>query len=112
MNQEKGFICPVCGKRDYVPSTVTIRANYGSGNDGDSMTLYLCGDCVDRCMEYAWGIIARRVSDLNLTDRQAAILKLRIQRKGADEIAAHLNISDDSARTAAQRINARVFLNI
>lgn len=45
------FVCEVCGQSDLVPSTVTIQANYGSQHDGETVTVQLCGDCVDKLLD-------------------------------------------------------------
>lgn len=45
--QNYDFICDVCGKRDLVPSTITLKANYGSTHDGERKKLHVCGQCLD-----------------------------------------------------------------
>lgn len=45
MNRD--FHCNLCGARDLVPSKITLEANYGSGHDGEQITLYVCGNCMD-----------------------------------------------------------------
>lgn len=47
MTANDDFICEVCGRPDLVPSMVTICANYGSQHDGETVTVKLCGECVD-----------------------------------------------------------------
>lgn len=41
------FICPLCHEHDYIPSTITMQANYGSIYDGERMKIQLCGECFD-----------------------------------------------------------------
>lgn len=60
------FICPVCGHEDYVPSTITLQANYGSIHDGDIVTINLCGDCFDKLVS-AINLIAVTMSESGLT---------------------------------------------
>ncbi len=47
------FLCPVCGKQDFVPSVITFQANYGSIHDGEQVSVYICGDCLDRLLSVA-----------------------------------------------------------
>ncbi len=49
--QNYDFICDVCGRRDLVPSIVTLKANYGSTHDGEHKRLEVCGDCLDWLFE-------------------------------------------------------------
>ena len=43
--------CECCGKDDLVASEITLKFNYGSKYDGESITLNICGDCADRVFE-------------------------------------------------------------
>lgn len=45
--QNTDFICEICGKSDMVASKVILDANYGSANDGERVTLDVCGNCID-----------------------------------------------------------------
>lgn len=48
LNHNSGSICALCGRREEIPSTVILQANYGSQkHDGERYTLYLCGGCID-----------------------------------------------------------------
>ena len=60
------FICPVCGQRDYVPSMITLRANYGSIHDGDRVTIYICGSCFDKLVSII-NVTALTMSENGLT---------------------------------------------
>lgn len=46
--QNTGFICEMCGQPDMVASKVILEANYGSVNDGERVTLAVCGNCIDK----------------------------------------------------------------
>ena len=52
MKTNKGFICPLCGKRNLFPSIVRLEASYGSTYDGERNTVNVCGPCMDRLMGY------------------------------------------------------------
>lgn len=42
------FVCPVCGQKSpCYASFVTLQAGYGSVHDGDTVTVRVCGDCLD-----------------------------------------------------------------
>lgn len=43
--------CPMCGKRELVPSFIEFTACYGSQHDMESAMLPLCADCFDRIYE-------------------------------------------------------------
>ena len=45
------FYCDICDQSDLVPSAVTLEANYGSKYDGERVTLWVCGDCIDWLIE-------------------------------------------------------------
>ena len=40
--------CEICGKSELVLSTLKLCCNYGSKNDGEELTLKVCGSCTDR----------------------------------------------------------------
>ena len=46
--QNTGFICEICGQPDIVASKIILQANYGSANDGERVTLDVCGNCIDK----------------------------------------------------------------
>lgn len=46
--QNTDFICGICGQPDIVASKVILEANYGSANDGERVTLDVCGNCIDK----------------------------------------------------------------
>lgn len=49
--QNNGFInktCEICGQDCLVASKVTFEANYGSVNDGERISLDVCGCCIDK----------------------------------------------------------------
>lgn len=39
--------CELCGQPELVLSSVRLTCNYGSKNDGESLSLHICGDCAD-----------------------------------------------------------------
>lgn len=41
------FVCPICGSTAFPPSTIILRANYGSTHDGARVTVNICGECFD-----------------------------------------------------------------
>ena len=43
----RGFICPVCGRNELVPSTLIMQGNYGSKHDTERVMVKLCADCFD-----------------------------------------------------------------
>jgi len=51
MKTNSNFICDVCGKTDLIPSTVVLRAEYGSVHDGENILLCVCGKCIDKIFE-------------------------------------------------------------
>lgn len=49
--QNHSFInknCEICGKSELVLSSFNLCCNYGSKNDGEELTLNICGDCADK----------------------------------------------------------------
>lgn len=40
--------CELCGKRDMSLSLLRLMCGYGSLNDGEDITLNICGECADR----------------------------------------------------------------
>lgn len=49
--QNHGFIgkkCEVCGCDTLVFSKVKLTCNYGSKNDGETVSVSLCGECADK----------------------------------------------------------------
>lgn len=40
--------CEICGSRDDPFSEVRLTFGYGSINDGERVTLNVCGDCIDK----------------------------------------------------------------
>jgi len=49
--QNRSFInknCDICGKSELVLSTLNLCCNYGSKNDGEELTLTICGSCADK----------------------------------------------------------------
>jgi transcription elongation factor Elf1 len=64
--QDCGFVCPICGKVDYVPSAITIEASYGSIHDGKTVKAEICGECLDRLIS-AVGLLAVTMSENGLT---------------------------------------------
>lgn len=49
--QNTDFICGICGQPDIVASKMIVEANYGSANDGERVTLDVCGNCIDKLFE-------------------------------------------------------------
>lgn len=49
--QNTDFICKFCGQSDMIASKVILEANYGSANDGECITLDVCGNCIDKLFE-------------------------------------------------------------
>lgn len=49
--QNTRFICEICGKHDFVLSSLRLRCNYGSENDGEELKLRICGKCADKIYE-------------------------------------------------------------
>ena len=52
--QNHSFInknCEICGKSELVLSTLKLCFNFGSKNDGEKLTLNICGDCADTIYE-------------------------------------------------------------
>lgn len=60
------FICPICGDKDYVSSTITLQANYGSIHDGERVTIRLCGECFDKLLS-AVNVLSVLMSENGLT---------------------------------------------
>ena len=55
MVQNEDFIpeyCELCGKAELSLSVLRLTCGYGSLNDGEDITLNICGDCADRIFEY------------------------------------------------------------
>lgn len=50
--QMKNNYCEICGNCDLVLSEIQLKACYGSRHDGESLTLKICGDCIDRIIDY------------------------------------------------------------
>ena len=50
--QMKNNYCEICGNSDLVLSEIQLKACYGSRHDGESLTLKICGDCIDRIIDY------------------------------------------------------------
>lgn len=48
MEQNMNFVCEICGQPDMIASRLILEANYGSVNDGERITLDVCGGCIDR----------------------------------------------------------------
>ncbi|MBR5022874.1 MAG: hypothetical protein IKY18_06710 [Oscillospiraceae bacterium] len=48
--QNTHFICEICGGYEMVLSSLNLRCNYGSENDGEELKLRICGKCADRYM--------------------------------------------------------------
>ena len=46
--QNTDFICEICGRPDIIASKMILQANYGSANDGERVTLDVCGNCIDK----------------------------------------------------------------
>lgn len=49
--QNTHFICEICGGYEMVLSSLNLRCNYGSENDGEKLKLHICGNCADRIYE-------------------------------------------------------------
>lgn len=44
-------VCEICGNDDLLGaclSEITLKAGYGSKNDGQELKLNVCGDCIDK----------------------------------------------------------------
>ena len=48
----KNNYCEICGNSDLVLSEIQLKACYGSRHDGESLTLKICGNCIDRIIDY------------------------------------------------------------
>ena len=44
--------CGMCGKHELALSVLHLCCGYGSLNDGEVITLSICGDCADRIYAY------------------------------------------------------------
>ncbi len=44
--------CELCGKPELVLSAVQLTCNYGSKNDGERLTLHICGACTDKLYSF------------------------------------------------------------
>lgn len=53
--QNHSFInknCDICGKSELVLSTLNLCCNYESQNDGEELTLKVCGTCTDKIYNF------------------------------------------------------------
>ena len=56
--RNNGFRCPICGQEEFVQSVVKLIANYGSTeHDGETITFNVCGDCIDKLINLAFGVL-------------------------------------------------------
>lgn len=54
-------ICELCGENDTALSEIRLTCNYGSQNNGEQITLDICGDCADEIYNY----LCRKGDDTN-----------------------------------------------
>ena len=55
--------CDICGNNELALSEINLRCGYGSIYDGETLTLSVCGDCMDRIYNTIRGGIFYQRSD-------------------------------------------------
>jgi transcription elongation factor Elf1 len=53
------YTCPFCHRQTFTPSSIFLHANYESKHDGESVTVKICGQCMDSIIDH----IIKSVSD-------------------------------------------------